>query len=79
MAYAPHDDFRKLYDAYTGADSTGLHLTQHMVRLTEDDPLLVVTGADFAIFPGGRRAPPGPISGFCAPRPRPPPVRAGGG
>ena len=57
MAYAPHDDFRKLYDAYTGADSTGLHLTQHMVRLTEDDPLLLVTGADFAIFPGGGRAP----------------------
>src|ERR1700749_3730586 len=45
MAYAPHDDFRKLYDAYTGGDSTGLHLTQHMVRLTAADPLLVVTGA----------------------------------
>ena len=57
MAYAPHDDFRKLYDAYTGADSTGLHLTQHMVRLTAADPLLVVTGADFAIFPGAGRAP----------------------
>jgi hypothetical protein len=28
-----------------------------MVRLTERDPLLVVTGADFIIFPGGGRPP----------------------
>ena len=57
MAYAPHDDFRSLYDAYTGSDSTGQHLTQHMVRLTGRDPLLVITGADFIVFPGGGRAP----------------------
>jgi hypothetical protein len=57
MAYAPHDDFRKLYDAYTGPGSTAQHLTKHMVRLTERDPLLVVTGADFVIFPGGGRPP----------------------
>jgi hypothetical protein len=57
MAYAPHDDFRSLYDAYTGPGSTAQHLTQHMVRLTERDPLLVVTGADFVIFPGGGRPP----------------------
>src|ERR1700689_2165285 len=53
MAYAPHDDFRRLYDAYTGPDSTGQHLTKYMVRLTEREPLLVITGADFVIFPGG--------------------------
>jgi hypothetical protein len=53
MAYAPHDDFRSLYDAYTGPGSTAQHLTKHMVRLTERDPLLVITGADFVIFPGG--------------------------
>ena len=53
MAYAPHDDFRSLYDTYTGPDSTGQHLTKHMVRLTEREPLLVITGADFVIFPGG--------------------------
>ena len=57
MAYAPHEDFRSLYDAYTGPGSTAQHLTQHMVGLTKDDPLLVVTGSDFVIFPGGSRAP----------------------
>ena len=57
MAYAPHDDFRSLYDAYTGQDSTGQHLTRHMVRLTEHEPILVVTGSDFFIFPGAGRPP----------------------
>ena len=57
MAYAPHHAFRSLYDTYTGAGSTAQHLTKHMVRLTEGDPLLLVTGSDFVIFPGGRRAP----------------------
>jgi hypothetical protein len=57
MAYAPHDDFRRLYDTYTGADSTGQHLTKHMVRLTEREPLLVITGADFVIFPGSGQSP----------------------
>ena len=57
MAYAPHDDFRSLYDAYTGQDSIGQHLTQHMVRLTDREPILVVTGADFFVFPGGKRPP----------------------
>jgi Domain of unknown function (DUF5624) len=57
MAYAPHDDFRSLYDAYTGPDSSGQHLTQQMVRLTEREPLLLITGADFVIFPGGGQAP----------------------
>ncbi len=57
MAYAPHDVFRTLYDTYTGPDSTGQHLTKHMVRLTEREPLLVITGADFVIFPGGGRPP----------------------
>ena len=57
MAYAPHDHFRSLYDAYTGPGSTAEHLTKHMVRLTERDPLLVVTGSDFVVFPGSGRAP----------------------
>jgi hypothetical protein len=57
MAYAPHDHFRSLYDTYTGPDSTGQHLTRRMVRLTELEPLLVITGADFVIFPGGGQAP----------------------
>lgn len=57
MAYAPHDDFRSLYDAYTGPGSTGQHLTEYMVRRSEGDPLLVITGADFVIFPGRGRPP----------------------
>jgi hypothetical protein len=57
MAYAPHDVFRSLYDTYTGPDSTGQHLTKHMVRLTEREPLLVITGADFVIFPGSGQSP----------------------
>jgi|HubBroStandDraft_4_1064222.scaffolds.fasta_scaffold37812_2 hypothetical protein len=57
MAYAPHEDFRRLYDTYTGPDSTGQHLTRHMVRLTEREPLLVITGADFVIFPGSGQSP----------------------
>jgi hypothetical protein len=57
VAYAPHDDFRRLYEAYTGPGSSGEHLTKHMVRLTGADPLLVITGADFVIFPGSGRPP----------------------
>jgi hypothetical protein len=57
MTYAPHVDFKSLYDAYTGPDSTGQHLTKYMVRLTEGDPILIVTGADFVIFPGSGKAP----------------------
>jgi Domain of unknown function (DUF5624) len=57
MAYAPHDGFRSLYDTYTGPGSTAQHLTKHMVRLSERDPLLLVTGSDFVIFPGGGRPP----------------------
>jgi hypothetical protein len=57
MIYAPHANFKSLYDAYTGANSTGQHLTKHMVRLTERDPILIVTGADFVIFPGSGKDP----------------------
>jgi len=55
--YHPDPSFRSLYDAYTGPDSTGLHLTRHMVELTRQDPLLVVTGADFVLFPGSGEPP----------------------
>jgi len=57
MAYTPHESFRGLYDAYTGEGSTGQHLTKHMVCLTDHDPLLMITGADFVVFPGGGRPP----------------------
>lgn len=57
LAYAPHLSFRSLYEAYTGPGSTGLHLTEHMVRLTAAEPIMVSTGSDFVIFPGGGRPP----------------------
>lgn len=57
MAYVPHAYFKSLYDAYTGPDSTGQHLTRHMVRCTDGDPILIVTGADYVVFPGRGRDP----------------------
>jgi hypothetical protein len=57
MTYAPHAHFKSLYDAYTGPDSTGQHLTKYMVRLTEREPILIITGADFVIFPGSGKDP----------------------
>jgi Domain of unknown function (DUF5624) len=57
VIYNPHAFFRDLYDAYTGPGSIGLHLTRHMVGLTAGDPILVVTGSDFVIFPGGGAPP----------------------
>jgi Domain of unknown function (DUF5624) len=57
MAYAPDPSFKSLYDAYTGPDSTGQHLTKYMVSLTQNDPILIVTGADFVIFPGSGKDP----------------------
>jgi Domain of unknown function (DUF5624) len=57
MTYAPDPLFKSLYDAYTGPDSTGQHLTKYMVRLTQNEPILIVTGADFVIFPGSGKDP----------------------
>jgi hypothetical protein len=53
MTYSPPDEFAKLYKIYTSdPDSMGRHLTVRMTELTDDDPLLVVTGADAVLFPG---------------------------
>jgi hypothetical protein len=47
-----------LFTAYTASpDSIGAHLAQATARETEHDPLLVVTGTDLALYPGGRAAP----------------------
>jgi uncharacterized protein DUF5624 len=47
-----------LFATYTaGPDSIGAHLTQATARETERDPLLVVTGTDLALYPGGGAAP----------------------
>ena len=47
-----------LFTTYTASpDSIGAHLARATVRETEHDPLLVVTGTDLALYPGGGAAP----------------------
>ncbi len=55
--YQPHRSFRNLYDAYTGPKSIGQRLTRTLVDRTELDALLVVTGSDYVLFPGGGARP----------------------
>src|SRR6202790_5073166 len=58
MTYSPHAEFSKLYKIYTSdPDSMGRHLTARMARLTDDDPLLVITGSDAVLFPGAGKSP----------------------
>ena len=58
MSYQPHPEFAALYKAYTGdPDSIGRHLTLSMVERSASAPMLVVTGADVVLFPGGGAAP----------------------
>jgi hypothetical protein len=48
----------ELFTTYTARpDSIGAHLAQATARRTEHDPLLVVTGTDLALYPGGGAAP----------------------
>ena len=47
-----------LFTTYTASpDSIGAHLARAAARETEHDPLLVVTGTDLALYPGGGAAP----------------------
>ncbi len=47
-----------LFTTYTASpDSIGAHLAQATATETEHDPLLVVTGTDLALYPGGGAAP----------------------
>src|SRR5882757_9587067 len=58
VAYAPAPEFQSLYHAFTGIpDSIGGHLNSHMGELSSSDPLLVVTGSDFVLFPGNGEEP----------------------
>jgi hypothetical protein len=58
VTYVPHNEFSDLYKIYTAdPNSMGSHLTRRMAKLTETDPLLVVTGSDVALFPGLGKAP----------------------
>ncbi|MDB5708146.1 MAG: hypothetical protein JWL96_216 [Sphingomonas bacterium] len=58
MTYQPDSEFQELYNVFTGApDSIGAHLNGHSGTLSSGDPLLVVTGSDFVIFPGNGQPP----------------------
>jgi hypothetical protein len=58
MTYSPPSEFARLYKLYTSdPDSVGKHLTVRMSALTDDDPLLVVTGSDAVLFPGSGKKP----------------------
>ena len=47
-----------LYETYTaGPTSIGADLTRMTVKAGANDPLIVATGTDMAIFPGGGRPP----------------------
>jgi len=47
-----------LFTTYTASpDSIGAHLAPAAVRAAEHDPLLVVTGTDPVLYPGGGAAP----------------------
>lgn len=48
----------ELFTTYTAsAQSIGAHFAETVVRATADDPLIVATGTDVALFPGARAAP----------------------
>ncbi|HEY2057771.1 MAG TPA: DUF5624 domain-containing protein [Amycolatopsis sp.] len=48
----------RLFTTYTSdPDSIGRHLARSFAQNTRDTPLIVATGADFAIYPGGGRPP----------------------
>ena len=56
--YRPDPEFQALYNIYTAdPDSIGTHLNSCLGARSADDPLLVSTGSDIVIFPGGGRPP----------------------
>jgi hypothetical protein len=58
MSYQPNVAFARLFRTFTSdPQSIGAHLTQQMAQQQADDPLLVSTGSDIVLFPGGGRAP----------------------
>ncbi|HXT93264.1 MAG TPA: DUF5624 domain-containing protein, partial [Trebonia sp.] len=58
MALSESPELVDLFTTYTASpDSIGAHLATASARGTEHDPLLVVTGTDVALYPGGGEAP----------------------
>lgn len=58
MAAYESPELIDLFTTYTaGPDSIGAHLREAATRAADSDPLLVVTGADMALYPGDGRPP----------------------
>ncbi|MET9556602.1 DUF5624 domain-containing protein [Streptomyces sp. NPDC006645] len=58
MAVYESPELIDLFTTYTaGPDSIGAHLREAATRAADSDPLLVVTGADMALYPGDGRPP----------------------
>ena len=58
MARSESPELVDLFTTYTASpESIGAHLAAATARGSEHDPLLVVTGTDIALYPGGGKAP----------------------
>ncbi|MFJ5987110.1 DUF5624 domain-containing protein [Lentzea sp. NPDC092896] len=58
MHYKPNSDFMRLFELFTAApDSIGHTLQRQLGAARADTPLLVATGTDLVLFPGGGRPP----------------------
>lgn len=58
MAVYQNPELLSLFDVYTGGPtSIGAHLTRMAIQAAADDPLIVATKTDMALFPGGGAAP----------------------
>ncbi len=63
MAHPENLEFLRLFQTYTAsATSIGGHFAQAAERATAGDPLIVATGTDIALYPGGGQPP--TVDGF---------------
>ncbi|MQY21697.1 DUF5624 domain-containing protein [Nocardia macrotermitis] len=58
MRYQPNPHFMRLFELFTSApDSIGANLQRELGEAHSDTPLLVATGTDLVLFPGGGHPP----------------------
>ncbi|WP_434450002.1 DUF5624 domain-containing protein [Lentzea sp. E54] len=58
MRYQPNAHFMRLFELFTSApDSIGQNLQRRLGEAHSDSPLMVATGTDLVLFPGGGRPP----------------------
>ena len=58
MAVYQNPELLSLFDVYTGGPaSIGADLTRMTIQANSDDPLIVATRTDMALFPGGGAVP----------------------